>query len=309
MGRKIKNFINYHKKEMIVSAILVFSFSIILIGIAFAAVEPVRSIVLTSKNTSYEEKVPGSWQVEKSGKWAAKGIAEVSFDVDTRMKTNTQNTDIIFVLDISNSMSGNKLERVKSGTTELIEDLLSNRDNRAALITFDSTSTILSNLTNDKDSLLEKVNSLTCIGGTNYYQALVNVDTILKDYTKESGREMIVLFLTAGYPNVDTPNQIAQYQYLKSKYPYITINGIQYEMGSSVLDPIKKVSDNQFIADMETLNNVLFDASVSPITYEKYEIIDYVDNRYFTLKGVDDIKVSQGKVKLEEEAEKKSLGQ
>ena len=118
---------------------------------------------------------------------------------------------------------------------------------------------------------------------------------------------MIVLFLTDGYPNVDAPNQIAQYQYLKSAYPYITINGIQYEMGDSILNPIKEISDNQFIADMETLNNVLFDASVSPIIYDTYQIVDYIDNENFTLENKDDIEVTTGEVELTEENGKQKI--
>ncbi len=31
-------------------------------------------------------------------------------------------------------------------------------------------------------------------------------------------------------------------------------------MGTDILDPIKKVSDSQYVADMKNLNNVLFDA-------------------------------------------------
>lgn len=107
---------------------------------------------------------------------------------------------------------------------------------------------------------------------------------------------MIVLFLTDGYPNKDTPNQIAQYQYLKQEYPYITINAIQYEMGNAILNPIKEISDKQFLADMDTLNNVLFDASIVPITYENYQIIDYIENDYFDLEDKNDITASQGKV-------------
>ena len=57
---------------------------------------------------------------------------------------------------------------------------------------------------------------------------------------------MIVLFLTDGYPNKDTPNQIAQYQYLKQEYPYITINAIQYEMGNAILILSKKLVINNF---------------------------------------------------------------
>ena len=304
---KIKRFVQEHTKEVVVFGIFVVAVSIFLVGNAFAALIPTKSVIITSRNTSYEDKEPGSWQVEKSGKWVSKGKTRVTFDVDTSLMTEDTDTDIIMVLDISGSMSGDKLDRVKQDSTELIESLLSNRNNQVALITFDTSSTIVSDFTNDKDTLINQINALEDTGATNYYQALVNVDTILQDYQKTNDKEVIVLFLTDGYPNVDTPNQIAQYGYLKSQYPYITVNGIQYEMGDTILNPIKEISDNQFFADMETLNNVLFDASVAPIPYEEFQIVDYIDNRYFTLESEDDITVSQGKVKLEEENGKQKI--
>ena len=304
---KIKMFIQEHTKEVVVFSIFVVALSIFFVGNAFAALTPTESVIITSRNTSYEDKEPGSWQVEKSGKWISKGKARVTFDVDTTLMTEDTDTDIIMVLDISGSMSGDKLDRVKSDSTELIESLLSNQNNQVALITFDTESTIVSDFTNDKDTLVNQINALEDTGSTNYYQALVNVDTILQDYQKTNNKEVIVLFLTDGYPNVDTPNQIAQYNYLKSQYPYITVNGIQYEMGDTILNPIKEISDNQFFADMETLNNVLFDASVAPIPYDEFQIVDYIDNRYFTLENEKDITVSQGEVKLEEENGKQKI--
>ena len=297
---KIKRFVQEHTKEVVVFSIFVVAVSIFFVGNAFAALTPTKSVIITSRNTSFEDNEPGSWQVEKSGKWVSKGKARVTFDVDTSLMIEDRDTNIIMVLDISGSMSGDKLDRVKSDSTELIESLLSNRNNQVALITFDTSSTIVSDFTNDKDTLINQINALEDTGSTNYYQALVNVDTILQDYQKTNNKEVIVLFLTDGYPNVDTPNQIAQYGYLKSQYPYITVNGIQYEMGDTILNPIKEISDNQFFADMETLNNVLFDASVAPIPYEEFQIVDYIDNRYFTLENENDITVSQGEVKLEE---------
>ena len=68
------------------------------------------------------------------------------------MKTNTQYSDVILVLDISGSMSGDKLTRVKEDASKLIETLLSNDKNKAALITFEATSKIVDNLTNNKDN-------------------------------------------------------------------------------------------------------------------------------------------------------------
>ena len=307
MKRKIEKFVNQHKKEVIAIGVLIFSLSIFLITNAFAALTPIKSVIISSRNTSFEKNEPGSWQIEKSGKWISKGKARVTFDVDTTLLTEDKNTDIIMVLDISGSMAGDKFDRVKQDSTELIESLLSNQNNQVALITFDTKSTIVSDFTNDKDSLVNQINSLQDVGSTNYYQALVNVDTILQEYQKTDDKEVIVLFLTDGYPNENIPNQIAQFEYLKKQYPYITVNGIQYEMGDTILDPIKEISDNQYFADMKTLNNVLFDASVAPIPYDEFQIVDYVDNRYFTLDSEKDITVSQGKVKLTEESGKQKI--
>ena len=288
MLKRLKNWILSHKKRTLIFSILIVLTFIISLTYSFAANNPVKSITITSKNTNYENNESGSWQVIKSAEWLQKGKATVTLDVDTTAQTSYKNTDIIFVLDISGSMSGEKINRVKQDTKELLEKQLSTADNRAALITFDSNSNIISDLTNDKYTLINKIDQLRAGSATNYYQALVNVDTILQDYTKEEDREVIVLFLTDGYPNVDIPNQIAQYKYLKDLYPYITINGIQYEMGNTILTPIKQISDNQYMADMETLNNVLFDASIKTSDYDRFEIVDYVDNRYFDLESADD---------------------
>ena len=298
---KLKRILQRNKKEVIATLVFILCLGIFSISHAFAAVEPVRSIVIQSENADFASGEEGSWQVTKSGYWTNYGEAEVSLDVDTSLMINNQYTDIIFVLDISGSMSGDKLDRVKNDSKELIQSLLSNQNNRAALITFDTESRIVSELTNDEEHLINEIDNLEVTGSTNYYQALVNVDNILKDYQKENNKEVIVLFLTDGYPNEDTPNQITQYNYLKSMYPYITVNGIQYEMGDAILNPIKEISDNQFIADMDTLNNVLFDAIVAPVTYDEYQIIDYIDNENFTLESINDINVTNGEVELTEE--------
>lgn len=295
------------ESRLILASIEIIGILFLLVGLlhsSFSLVEPVKSISFTSEKLNYNEKEPGSFKVEKSAKWIEKGKARITFDVDTVLKTKNKNVDVIFVLDNSDSMRGNKLQRVKEDSIELIDSLLANSNNKVAIISFNTDSTILSDFTNDRDSLLNIINNLNNAGATNYYRALVNVDNLLRNYVQKQDKNCIVLFLTDGYPCVEIPNEETEYKMLKRQYPYLIINGIQYEMSSEILDPIKKVSDNQYLADMGTLNNVLFDASIDPIRYEKFIITDYIDTDNFMVESIDDIKVSQGKVDFNEGEQK-----
>ena len=308
--KKTKKIINNLKRIIIKNKFifLVLIFALIIGKVAipriFAQLQPVKSVEILSEKLDYTKKEPGSWKIDKSAKWISKGNAEITFDLDTITKENNKYVDIIFVLDISGSMEGEKLDRVKSDTTELINSILVNEENRASIITFDTNSQLVLGLTNNRTDLITAVNNLTTGDTTNYYQALVNVDNILKEYENNVERKCVVLFLTDGYPNEETPNEEWQYSYLKNQYPFLTINGIQYEMGSVILDPIKKVSDKQFFADVKTLNNILFEASTTAENYENFEISDYVDTNYFTVENSDDISVSQGKITFDKDQQK-----
>ena len=254
----------------------------------------VRSVEIESNDYNS----PGSWHIDKSAKWTGLGKAQVTFDVNSVMKTGDNYKDIVLVLDISGSMSGEKLEKAKSDSKELISYLLSDSHNRVAIITFDDSSEVVSMFSNDKNDLIAKIDALTDRGCTNYNAALLNVDVVMEGYVKETNRDVVTLFLTDGYPNEDTPNQLGTFEVLKDKYPYMLINGIQYEMGQEIIDDIRQITDSAWVADQSTLNNVLFDASVSPVVYENFIVTDYIDNDYFTINSVDDIKVSMGTVTL-----------
>lgn len=269
---------------------------------SFASLVPVKSISFESEKLSYEKNEAGSYKITKSAEWIAKGKARITFQVDTKeLKKENTKADTILIVDTSASMSGEKLDKVKSDSIDLIQKALQDNNNRIGIIEFNDTASIVSNLSNDISDLTNKINSLTTSGNTNYYQALVKLDEILQNYQKEENRELTVLFLTDGLPNRNTPNEEGQYKYLKSEYPYLNTNAIQYEMGSTVLEAIKNISDNQFIADMDTLNNVLIDAAVPRQIYNNFKITDYINTEYFTIEDKEDIKTSIGKVSLDNE--------
>ena len=212
--------------------------------------------------------------------------------------TDAENTDIILVINIYSFHSNQKQDYI-----ELVQSVLSNPSNRIALITFDTESRILTNFTNDENlliNLIEEISS-TVFRGTTYYRPLVDIDTILKDYQQEDGKDVIALFVCNFSPSIDVPSHIGQYRYLKNQYPYLRIHAIQYRSNFYV-SALKDISDNQFLIEDGLASEVLQEASIVSDSYDSFQIIDYIDDDYFTLESEDDITVSHGEVRLEEES-------
>ena len=247
---------------------------------------------------SYAGSEEGSWQYTKSAYWLSKNKARINIKVDTIQKNRADYTDVILVLDTSGSMLGSKLTQVQTDVSELINDTIP-KGNKIALITFNDTANVVNDFTNDVSLLQESINNLTVAGETNYYQALVKVDDVLSTYNKEANRDCVVLFLTDGLPTIDTPNEVSQYKYLKSKYSYLDINGIQYELGDEVLTGIKNITDTQYLANKENLDKFLYQASLTTAIYDEFILTDYVDTDYFNLNNVTGVTTTFGEATIQ----------
>ncbi|MBR2786739.1 MAG: VWA domain-containing protein [Clostridia bacterium] len=270
--------------------------------------QAVESISMETEGYAERNGEPGSWHLDKRAEWTDVDKARITFDVDSVMKKDEgMYKDVLLVLDVSGSMYGNKLAKVQSDSVELVEYLLSDSNNNVGLIVYDDVADTITGFTNNKSELVSQINSMSANGCTNYNDPLKHVDKVMENYVKQEGRDVITLFLTDGYPNVDTPNQIATYQMLKSKYPYMAINGVQYEMGASMTQEIIDISDAQWTAGMETLSNVLFEAAVTPVIFETFKIDDVINNEYFIVGTIDDIEVTSGTVNLQEENENQKV--
>ena len=162
--------------------------------------------------------------------------ARITFDLDTiaKEKENINYHDVILVLDVSGSMVGEKLDKVKSDSKELVESLLSNSNNKVALVTFESSSIVHSGFTNNKQEILNKIDILTNQNNTNYNSGYKNVFEVMDRYNKEPNRDLVMLFLTDGYPNEDNPNQVGTYEILKEQYPSLKSDTRQGSNPSSV---------------------------------------------------------------------------
>ncbi len=294
--KRLVRFINNNRYKVIALSILFVAFLIFFITNSFATLTSTSSITVPSTTLSYSDKEEGSWQFTKTAKWISKGKAEINIKVNTLEKKRNDYTDVILVLDTSGSMVGEKLTQVQNDVNELINDTIP-KGNKIALITFNDTATIVNNFTDDASLLQDSINNLTVTGETNYYQALVKVDEVLNSYKKKSNRDCVVLFLTDGLPTIETPIEVGEYKYLKSKYNYLDINGIQYELGDVVLTGIKNITDIQYLANKDNLSEFLYRASIGTANYDKFTLTDVIDTNYFNLNNVVDITTTSGEAK------------
>jgi len=226
MVNKVINYIksqNKYKKIIIYTIFILLIALIIYIPFSLAALTPIKSITITSEHTNYETKEAGSWQVKKSAVWKKKGEAEITFDVDTVMKTNNEATDIILVLDTSESMavtkyvdgkSVSKIAQVKSDAQALTNTILANQESRIALVEFNSHASVKSDFTNNASTLNSLISNLGAYEATDYKDALVKAQDVLKGtcdvcsgnpYVPSENRELVILFLSDGYPVRETP--------------------------------------------------------------------------------------------------------
>lgn len=288
------------KKIYFTLLIFILLFTICISPSSLASLQPIRSVSIYSQKLNYLNKEPGAWKITQTAKWISKNKARLTVDVDTIQDASTKYNDVYLVLDVSSSMGGGeRLASTKSKINNVIESLLSSNNNRVGLITFADTSEVTVNLTTDQNLLTNKINNIMPIGPSSYYQALKSVDEVLKSYKKDEARECTFVFLTAGVPNKDSPNEVAYFKYLKTKYSYPVINNIQYEMGNSVLNFTKNISDNQFIATKDNLSEILLQAATTSKIYENFEMKIKIKSDYFS---IDNININNnGSSKLDED--------
>ncbi len=292
------NIAKFFINNKFILVIVLFCLFIIFMTNTFAALTPIKTITFSSTTLSYLSNEEGSWQITESASWTSKDVARVNIKLKTLKKNISEYTDVILVLDISGTMKDSKLTQLQNDVNNLIASTINNGD-KVALITYNDSATIVSGFTDDVSLLQDSINNLVTSGETSYYQALVKVDEILSTYSKESNRDCVVLFLADGLPTINTPNEVTQYKYLKNKYDYLVINGIQYEAEEVLFDEIQDITDNSYVAYKNSLAKYLQEASMTADYYDSFVLSDYIDTNYFNLDSVDNITVTFGSINIE----------
>ncbi len=121
--------------------------------------------------------------------------------------------DLVFVIDVSGSMSGIKIEQTKEAILTIIDDL--NPEDRLEIVTFSSSvrqwMNQLVSVGTYEQQAIQYVRTLTAQGGTNLFDGVVDGASILKSYGV-SGHAQIMVVLTDGLPSTGTtdPDDIVQ---------------------------------------------------------------------------------------------------
>ncbi|MGJ3205660.1 VWA domain-containing protein [Geobacillus thermoleovorans] len=132
--------------------------------------------------------------------------------------------DVVFVMDVSGSMTAMKLQSAKSALQAAVNYFKSNynQNDRFALIPFSDGVREASvvpfgkylNVASQLDAILNTGNSLTAGGGTNYSAAL----SLAKSYFTDPTRKKYIIFLTDGMPTVLNAVDTITYREVKQNF-------------------------------------------------------------------------------------------
>ncbi|HCY74601.1 MAG TPA: trypsin [Ignavibacteriales bacterium] len=195
--------------------------------------------------------------------------ASPSIEID---KSNIETKDITFILDVSGSMSGQKLEQAKKALLYCINNL--NTGDHFNVVRFSTEAYSLFNSLKlaDRQNIKEAkifIDDLQAIGGTNIEEAFT---LAFKNYT-ESNRPHFVVFLTDGKPTIGEMNDEKLVKRIlnanKSKSRIFTF-GIGDEINTHLLDKLTDetkawrtyVSDEE---DIEIKVSNFYDKIQSPV--------------------------------------------
>jgi Ca-activated chloride channel family protein len=160
-------------------------------------------------------------------------------------KNDIENKDITFVLDVSGSMAGTKLEQAKRALRFCVANL--NGGDRFEIVRFSTEAEALFGKLTTADSASRKkaegfIDNLKAIGGTNIEEAL----RLALAAREKDGRPSTILFITDGKPTIGKTGDIELLSMIKSANSARTrifTFGIGDEINTHLLDKITEVTN------------------------------------------------------------------
>jgi Ca-activated chloride channel family protein len=160
---------------------------------------------------------------------------------EEREKYNRPGRDVIFVMDISGSMQGGKIEQARKALRFCVDAL--GKEDRFDIIAFSSTiqsfqGKLVGVTTDSRQNVMYFIDNLRASGGTNIDQAL---QTAMKLSQSASGRTTDMIFLTDGLPTegqTDISKILENVLSLRKQNVRIFAFGVGWEVNTFLLDKL-----------------------------------------------------------------------
>lgn len=149
------------------------------------------SIVDTKNHTvSYVTTHFSTYMLVDKRAWYDAWRENTDYRTDGGGDTDVQSFDIAFVVDVSVSMAGERLQNAQTALNGFVNDMAF--EDEAAIISFDFDADLVSDFTDDKNELSDKINSLYASGGTDVNSGLLKALEVF-DSHKTDKKKIIVL--------------------------------------------------------------------------------------------------------------------
>lgn len=193
--------------------------------------------------------------------------------------------DVIFVMDVSGSMGGEKIEQARDALRFCINVL--NKDDRFEIVSFSSSvntfSGKLQKATQEaKNNALYFIDNLSSNGGTNINEALLKA---LKLKQSENSRPTSIVFLTDGLPTegiTDIKQIVNNVQNASQGFIRLFNFGVGYDVNTWLIDRLAQESNGSASyvkpgEDIESAISALFTKISSPLLTDTKFTVDGVD--------------------------------
>jgi molecular chaperone DnaK len=163
--------------------------------------------------------------------------------------------DIALLMDASSSMSGYKLNQAKEACRQLVDSMLDLNTHRLGIVSFDSVSRIMAQLTHDRSLLSDAVLRIYDSGSTNMTSALNDAERLLSG----SQHQKLVIVVTDGHPDERDSTTYSAAR-LKQKGAQIVTIGVGSDVDAVYLEGLASSQDRYYsIRDMAQLQDVFHD--------------------------------------------------
>lgn len=172
-------------------------------------------------------------QMEEEGIDSLESFDSVPFNVTGKMRYT------VLLLDCSGSMSGAPMTNLKKAAIRFSEQLFSaNKSNHLAIVSYNSSSRVISKFTTSLEEAQKSINSLSAYGGTNVCSGLQTAESLFRKLPESSNIIKNIVLLSDGLPESGSTSKDG---------PYTSDDYGSYTYANAAFNKAKSLWDSYYI--------------------------------------------------------------